>query len=852
MDEPYRVGTTPRHLFVRGGELVRELVRGDTLRERIAAGWRADETAARHLAEQALGIMVRLHESTPVELVRSLDPSRVLFAHDGAVGFAEPGEGASASDYRAPEQLRAGAVPASDLYGLGALLVFAMTGRSPGELPQKKLVIEFRPHVRATKAFASWLERMLAPAPEDRFASARVALVALRTGRSRPPLPRRTLALAGVLGAVVLSGGAVVGVTELRERAAARERASVGKRTISGKSIALQRLVPRPFSLRMEVTPVRVIVAHTHVIHDLAYAPDGNTLVSCAGDGTVKAWDVATGNVQRAFAGHTGRVEAVAFTRDGRTMVTAGDSTVRVWDLRTGASQRVIQTGSPRLHAAVLGQDDSTVVSFGDDGVARAWDLASGSPKQTYPHASGRIGAALAVSVDGTLLATAGEDRSIKIWDLASAKLLRTLVGHEETIDALAFSPDGVTLVSSSDDRTVRTWRASTGQPIHVHRAHHDEAWDVKVTRDGGSLLSVGADGMVHRADLASGRTLGTKFVGENLSAITLSPDGSAFAVASTRGNISVFALGGRDLGIEVPRPAKVREEEGLVKAARSEAERLTSEASAALETWSGESLRPVEAKLRAALASDPRHAPAWVGLARVAMADAYVRREEYREDGLRAASGHLDQAEAIGGRTVASLLVRARIASARKDDEGATSMMREAGRLAPQEPAVKVSLAGLAVDRLEYDEAERGVKAAFALPIRKGSVSRAYEVLRTIYLARGDSKAAETTFHRQIELDPSSAWLKGNFADFLVRRGQHDRAIATAKEAIALMDYGMAHVTLAEALAGKGVAALWDEQQLDVAKSALDAAITEDPTNAIALYGRGAYYRLMRSTGRT
>lgn len=120
--------------------------------------------------------------------------------------------------YMAPEQLSGQAEPTTDLYGLAATLVFLITGHSPSDLPTKRLKVEFRGHANVSAPFAAWLDRMLEPAPEDRFPSARFALDALRNRTAlaaappaavpaAPAPPSRRSAAPFALGALVLVSG---------------------------------------------------------------------------------------------------------------------------------------------------------------------------------------------------------------------------------------------------------------------------------------------------------------------------------------------------------------------------------------------------------------------------------------------------------------------------------------------------------------------------------------------------------------------------------------------------------------------------------------------------------------------
>ena len=80
----------------------------------------------------------------------------------------------------APEQFRGQAALETDLYGLGATLLFLLTGKSPADLPRRQLRIDFRSSVRISQQFADWLEKILSPAREDRFRSAEEALAVLQ------------------------------------------------------------------------------------------------------------------------------------------------------------------------------------------------------------------------------------------------------------------------------------------------------------------------------------------------------------------------------------------------------------------------------------------------------------------------------------------------------------------------------------------------------------------------------------------------------------------------------------------------------------------------------------------------
>jgi serine/threonine protein kinase len=173
--------------------IVQELAVGKSLAEMVGSGWRTDEAGVKAIAKQILEILVYLHRLTPPVIHRDIKPEHAIRREDGQIYLVDFGSVRSAFwstnssgatvvgtfGYMAPEQDRGQVYPASDLYGLGSTLVFLLTHRSPAELPQRRLKIDFRSHVQISEPFADWLDLMLEPMVEDRFHSALQALRAL-------------------------------------------------------------------------------------------------------------------------------------------------------------------------------------------------------------------------------------------------------------------------------------------------------------------------------------------------------------------------------------------------------------------------------------------------------------------------------------------------------------------------------------------------------------------------------------------------------------------------------------------------------------------------------------------------
>ena len=210
-------------------------------------------------------------------------------------------------------------------------------------------------------------------------------------------------------------------------------------------------------------------------------------------------------------------------------------------DLPHDAVVRVLTGHTNWVIALAVAPDGGWLASAGNDTTVRIWDLDTGQTLHILTgHTRGVL--VLAVHPDGRWLVSTGFDQTVRVWDAHTGQTLHTFSGHTSTVTALAVAGDGSWLASAGNDKTVRIWEPTTGRARYTLTGHTGWVTALAVAPDGGWLASASADGTVRVWDAHTGDSLHT-FSGHSstVTALAVAGDGSWLASAGNDTTLRVW-----------------------------------------------------------------------------------------------------------------------------------------------------------------------------------------------------------------------------------------------------------------------------------------------------------------------
>lgn len=297
-----------------------------------------------------------------------------------------------------------------------------------------------------------------------------------------------------------------------------------------------------------EVLRPEVVRGHAGKVFSVAFSPDGKLLASANQDRTIRLWNPATGVLVNTLTGHPGQIFCVSFSPDGKHLVSSGEGSktqpavaARTWDVATGKAQFELCCHREQIHFASYSPNGRMIATASDDRTIKLWDAVSGRELRSLGGAPRELWS-LAFTPDGRSIAGGTDRGEVFFWDIETGRLEKRMQAHPGSIWSIAFSPDGRTWATASGDATARLWDTATRTLLREFKGHADGLFELAFSPDGTRLATASNDKTVRFWNVATGHAvLNLQGHTAQVWSVAFSPDGRTLATGSWDQTIRLY-----------------------------------------------------------------------------------------------------------------------------------------------------------------------------------------------------------------------------------------------------------------------------------------------------------------------
>ncbi|HEY2785557.1 MAG TPA: c-type cytochrome domain-containing protein [Fimbriiglobus sp.] len=294
-------------------------------------------------------------------------------------------------------------------------------------------------------------------------------------------------------------------------------------------------------------------------VRAVAIAPDQSVVAATRGD-RVHLYDAKTGAWKKelldptlktpdgkpAAAAHLSLVESLAYSPDGKTLVTGSFREITLWDPAAGTVKKRLARFADKVVALAYSHDGKYLATGGgaptEDGEVKIFDANTLAPVLDLKQAHSDTVFGLAFSPNDKRLATASADKFVKVWDFPSGKFLKSFEGHTQLVLDVGWEPDGNRLVSAGADNIVKIWDFDKGEKIRDVTMHQKQVTRLAFVGKKNEFLTCGGDGQVRLVNGENGGNM-RQYPGatDYLYSTAVSTDGTIVASGGEDGIVRIY-----------------------------------------------------------------------------------------------------------------------------------------------------------------------------------------------------------------------------------------------------------------------------------------------------------------------